>query len=119
MTLKEGGESYEGLPGLSRTIPSAFFREGVKSVGQQGVEEGGKNGGLDAVYRPPHRVWDLVGARGRGVRAFRERPGYLFGGEGGIVLVPRKAEEEGRRVLGRKEVVNKCFHYLGRVGGAW
>jgi len=28
ITLKEEGESYEGLPGLSRTIPSAFFREG-------------------------------------------------------------------------------------------
>jgi len=28
MTLKEEGESYEGLPGLSRTMPSAFFREG-------------------------------------------------------------------------------------------
>jgi len=28
MTLKEEGESYAGLPGLSRTIPSAFFREG-------------------------------------------------------------------------------------------
>jgi len=28
ITLKEVGESYEGLPGLSRTIPSAFLREG-------------------------------------------------------------------------------------------
>jgi len=28
MTLKEEGESYEGLPGLSRTMPSAFLREG-------------------------------------------------------------------------------------------
>jgi len=28
MTLKEEGESYEGLPGLSRTIPRAFLREG-------------------------------------------------------------------------------------------
>jgi len=28
MTLKEEGESYQGLPGLSRTIPSAFLREG-------------------------------------------------------------------------------------------
>jgi len=28
MTLKEEGESYEGLHGLSRTIPSAFLREG-------------------------------------------------------------------------------------------
>jgi len=25
---REEGESYEGLPGLSRTIPSAFLREG-------------------------------------------------------------------------------------------
>ena len=28
ITLKEEGESYEGLPGWSRTIPSAFLREG-------------------------------------------------------------------------------------------
>jgi len=28
MTLKEEGELYEGLPGLSRTMPSAFLREG-------------------------------------------------------------------------------------------
>jgi len=28
ITLKEEGESYEGLPGFSRTIPSAFLREG-------------------------------------------------------------------------------------------
>jgi len=28
ITLKEEGESYEGLPSLSRTIPSAFLREG-------------------------------------------------------------------------------------------
>jgi len=28
ITLKEEGESYEGLPGLSMTIPSAFLREG-------------------------------------------------------------------------------------------
>jgi len=28
ITLKEEGESYDGLPGLSRTIPSAFLREG-------------------------------------------------------------------------------------------
>jgi len=26
--LKDEGESYEGLPGLSRTIPTAFLREG-------------------------------------------------------------------------------------------
>jgi len=28
LTLKEEGEAYEGLPRLSRTIPSAFLREG-------------------------------------------------------------------------------------------
>jgi len=28
ITLKEEVESYEGLPGLSRTIPSGFLREG-------------------------------------------------------------------------------------------
>jgi len=29
----------------------------VKTVGQQGVEEGGKKGGLDPVHRLPYRVW--------------------------------------------------------------
>jgi len=28
LTLKEVGDSYDDLPGLSRTIPSAFLREG-------------------------------------------------------------------------------------------
>ena len=27
LTLKEAGESYEALPGLSRTMPLAFLRE--------------------------------------------------------------------------------------------
>jgi len=39
------------------------------------------------VYRLPHRVRDVVGARGGGVRGFGKGPGYLFGGEGGIVLI--------------------------------
>jgi len=34
----------------------------------------------------------VVGARGGGVRGFGEGPGYLFGGEGGIVLIVREAE---------------------------
>jgi len=68
ITLKEEGESYEGLPGLSSTIPSAFFEGGrVKSVGQQAVQEGRKKGGLDAVYRFPHRVRDVIWARGGAV----------------------------------------------------
>jgi len=89
----------------------------VKSVGQQGVQEGRKKGGLDAVYRLPHRIRDVVWARGGGVRGFRESPGYFFGGQGGIVLVRGEAEEGGRWGFGGEEVVKECFRYLGRVGG--
>jgi len=71
------------------------------------------------VYRLPHRVRDVIGARGRGVRGLREGPGYLFGGEGGIVLITREAEEGGRWGFGGEEVVKECFRYLGRVGGPW
>jgi len=46
MTLKEEGESYEGLPGLSRTIPSAFLRKGgcnawaTRGSRREGISEG-------------------------------------------------------------------------------
>jgi len=40
----------------------------------------------------PHRKRDVVGTRGRGVGGFGEGPGHLFGREGGIVLIVRKAE---------------------------
>ena len=68
----------------------------MKTVGQQGVQEGSKKGGLDAVYRLPHRVRDVVRSRSGGVQGFTEGPGYFFRGEGGIVLVTREAEEGGR-----------------------
>jgi len=97
MTLKEEGESYDGLPGLSRKIPSFFFEGGrVKTVGQLGVQEGREKGGIDAVYRLPHRIGDVIRSRGEGVRGFGEGPGYFFRGEGGIVLVTREAEKGGR-----------------------
>jgi len=48
------------------------------------------------VYKLPHRVRDVVAARGTGVRQFGEGPIYLFGGEGGMVLIVRDAEERGR-----------------------
>jgi len=47
----------------------------VKTVGQQGGQEGRKEGGLEVVYRLPHRVQDVVRARGGGVRGFGEGPG--------------------------------------------
>jgi len=71
------------------------------------------------VYRLPHRVWEVVGARGGGVRGFREGPGYLFRGEWGIVLITREAEEGGRWGFGGEEVVKECLRYLGLVGGPW
>jgi len=55
------------------------------------------------VYQLPHRVRDVVRARGGGVRRFGEGRGELFRGEGGIVLMACKVEEWGRRVLGEKK----------------
>jgi len=89
----------------------------VKTVGQQGIQEGGKKGGLDVVYGLPHGVQDVVGARGGGVRGFREGPGYLLRGEGSVVLIAGEAEEGGRKGFGGKEVVKKSLRYLRRVGG--
>ena len=86
---------------------------------QQRVQEGRKKGGLDVVYTLPHRVWDVVWSRGRGVPGFGEGPGYFFGGEGGIVLVTGEAEEGGRWGFGGEEVVKECFGYLRRIGGPW
>jgi len=40
MTLNEEGESQEGLPGLSRTIPSAFLKEGGENHGPAGGHGG-------------------------------------------------------------------------------
>ena len=71
------------------------------------------------MYRFPHRVWNVVGARGGGVREFGEGPRYLFGGEGGVVLVVHEAEERGLWVFGGKKLVKKRFHHLGRIGGPW
>jgi len=69
------------------------------------------------VYRLPDRVRDVIGARGGGVSGFSEGPEYLFGGDGGIVLIPREVEEGGRSGFGGEEVVKESFSYLGRVGG--
>jgi len=55
------------------------------------------------VYRLPHRVRDVVGARGGGVREFGEGPGYLFGGEGGIVLISVRRMSGGGGGLERKK----------------
>jgi len=77
----------------------------VKTVGQQGVEEGRKKGGLDSVHRLPHRVRDVVGTRGGGVRGLRKGPGDLFRGQGSVILIAREAEERGRRGFGGKKVL--------------
>jgi len=45
----------------------------------------------------------MVGTRGRGVPGFGEGPGYLFGGERGIVLVACEVEERGRWAFGGKK----------------
>ena len=47
ITLKEEGESYEGFTGLSRTIPSAFLREGGwKPWANRGSRREGRREGL-------------------------------------------------------------------------
>jgi len=75
ITLKEEGESYEGLPPLVEDNTKRFLEGGrVISVSQQGVQEGRKECGLESVHRLPHRVRDVVGARGGGVRGFAEGP---------------------------------------------
>jgi len=89
----------------------------VKTVGQQGIQEGRNKGGLDVVYGLPHGVRDVVGARGGGVREFGEGPGYLLSGEGCVVLIAVEAEERGGRGFGGEKVVKKRLSYLGRVGG--
>ena len=71
------------------------------------------------MYRFPHRVQDVVGARGGAVRGFRQRPGYLFRGERGVVLIVHEAEGWGRCVFGGKKVVKKGFRHLGWIGGSW
>jgi len=76
-------------------------------MGKVGVQEGRKKGGFDAVYRLPHRIWDVVSARCGGVGGLGEGPGYLFRGEGGIVLIVLEAEERGRWGFGGEEVVRR------------
>jgi len=84
----------------------------VEPVCQQGVQEGGKKRGFDPVYRLRHRVWNVVGARGRGVRGFGEGPGYLFGGEGSVILIAREAEEQGRGGVWREKSGQEAFLLL-------
>jgi len=71
------------------------------------------------VHGLPYGVWDVVGARGGGVRGFGEGPGGLLSGKGCVVLIAGEGEERGRRGFGGKKVVKKRFGYLGRVGGPW
>ena len=71
------------------------------------------------MHRLSHRVRDVVGTRGGGVRGFREGPRYLFGSEGGIVFVARETEEWGGWWFGREEVVKEGLRYLAWVRGSW
>ena len=71
------------------------------------------------MYRLPHRVRDVVGARGGGIRGFGEGPGHLFGGKWGIVLMAREAEKWRRWGCGGKKVVKKRLHNFGWVRGHW
>jgi len=52
-------------------------------------------------------------------RGFGEGPGYLFGGEGGVVLLVHEAEEGGRWGFGGKKGVKQRFCHLGRIRGSW
>ena len=61
----------------------------------------------------------MVVARGGDIRGFGEGPGYLFGGEGGIVLMACEAEKRGGRGLGWEEMVKEHLCYLAWVRGPW
>ena len=54
------------------------------------------------MYSLLQKIEDVVGAWRRGIRGLGEGPGYLLGGEGGIVLVARQLEERERWGLGGK-----------------
>ena len=71
------------------------------------------------MHRLPHRVWDMVWARGRSVRGLGKGPGYLLGGKGSIVLVAFEAEKWGRWWLGKEAMVEERLSYLGWVRGLW
>ena len=71
------------------------------------------------MHRLPHRVRDVVGVRGGGVREFGEGSGYLLGDEGGIVLIVRQAEEWRSWGLGGEKVVKERLCYFGGIGGPW
>jgi len=107
---------YPGCRGQYQVLSSG--REG-ENRGLAGGPGGREEGRLDAVYRLPYRVPDVVRARGGGVRGFGDSPGYRFGGEGSVVLVVREAEKRGRWGFGRKKVVKKRLCYRGRIGDTW
>jgi len=91
----------------------------VETMGQQGVQEGGEKGGLEAVHGLPDRVRNVVGTRGGGIRGLEKGTRYLLRGEEGIVLMAYEAEARGRWGFGGEEVVKKRLCYLGRVRGPW
>jgi len=65
ISLKEEGESYESLPGLSRTIPSAFLREGGGNPwASRGSRREGRREGLMRCtdFHTEYGIWSRPGA---------------------------------------------------------
>ena len=65
MTQKEEGESEEGLPGLLRTIPSAFLREGgwKRWASRASRREGRREGLWRCLYfQTEYGMWSGPGA---------------------------------------------------------
>jgi len=65
ITLKAEGESYKGLPGLSRTIPSAFWREGGGNPwARRGSRREGRREGLRRCtdFHTEYGMWSGPGA---------------------------------------------------------
>ena len=86
-------------------------------MGQEGVQEGGEKGWLEAVYGLPDTVRDVVGTGGGGIQGLRKGPGYFLRGDGGIVLTAYEAEGQGRWGFGREMVEKGRLCYLGWAGG--
>jgi len=83
-----------------------------ETIGPQGVQEGGEQGGFEAVDRLRDRIQDVVWTGGGGVRGFGKGSRYFLRVEGGIVLVGHAAAQWGGRGLVWQKLMREGFCYL-------
>ena len=91
----------------------------METMGQQGVQEEGEEGGLEAVHGFSDQVRNVVGTGGGGIGGLGKGPGYFLRGKGSIVFVSYEAEEQGRWGFVGEEVVKERLCYLGLIRGPW